>query len=677
MWTRRLFADLPLAGKLTMLMTVTSAVSMIVICSLVGLYQASAMRARLVRDTERLLNGVGANSAGLLLLGDKRLAEETARSVAIDNQLLTLAFLLPDGQVLGRYDRRHAPGGQPPALQTDPTAVREGREWFAFGGHTLSMTRPLRFDGEVIGTVDVELDLSELNASTLRLWRTVFFTWVGTSLAAGLLGWRLQRIVSRPILALAEVTRKIIDKQDLGLRATKVGNDEIGEVVDRFNEMLGSIQHRDHLLEEYRHDLERMVETRTAQLNEKKERYRMLLESTHAVPWEIDVRTFTFSYIAPQITRMAGYDPEAVVGRPAWEMVHPQDRKRLHADVRALLARPERGIDVEYRQMTAGSDALYVRASVSVHRLESDGSLVLRGITVDVTHQKNLEMELRQAQKLESVGRLAAGVAHEINTPVQFVSDSVRFVRDGVGDLERLIRAYADHRRLTAQGALTPEDDAALDRIVDEADLDYLTDHLPRALERSLDGLDRVAAIVRSMKEFAHPDETEMAPVDLNQALRATLVIALNEYTYVADVETDFGDVPLVTCHGGDINQVLLNILVNAAHAIEDRGRGGEQRGRITVQTRRDGDAVVVKIGDTGNGVPDEIRSRIFDPFFTTKVVGRGTGQGLAIARSVVRDKHGGNLTFATEIGLGTVFTMRLPIEAGRSRHDSPENSFR
>jgi signal transduction histidine kinase len=198
------------------------------------------------------------------------------------------------------------------------------------------------------------------------------------------------------------------------------------------------------------------------------------------------------------------------------------------------------------------------------------------------------------------------------------------------------------------------------------ADLPYLVENVPKAFDRALDGLERVATIVRSMKEFAHPDSREMAPVDLNRAVAATLSVANNEYKYVAELETDYGEIPPVTCHVGDVNQVVLNILVNAAHAIGDVVGGTDRKGRIHVRTRQEGDAVVVSISDTGPGIPEAVREHIFDPFFTTKEVGKGTGQGLAIARSVVVEKHGGHLEFDTEAGKGTTFHIRLPI-AGKS----------
>jgi len=262
----------------------------------------------------------------------------------------------------------------------------------------------------------------------------------------------------------------------------------------------------------------------------------------------------------------------------------------------------------------------------------------------EMEFRTRIELELRQAQKLESVGRLAAGVAHEINTPVQFVSDSLHFVRDGMTDLFGVV------------DKLEPGDDT---------DVPYLVEHMPKALDRALDGLDRVATIVRSMKEFAHPDAKDMADADLNRAVESTLTMARNEYKYVAELETELGELPPVRCHVGELNQAVLNIVVNAAHAIGDVVQGTSARGRIRVRTYRDGDEVVISIADTGGGIPDYTRDHIFDPFFTTKEVGRGTGQGLAIARSVIVDKHRGRLEFETTLGQGTTFFIRLPIDGG------------
>jgi signal transduction histidine kinase len=196
-----------------------------------------------------------------------------------------------------------------------------------------------------------------------------------------------------------------------------------------------------------------------------------------------------------------------------------------------------------------------------------------------------------------------------------------------------------------------------------DEDNEDLKRELPPARDRVVDGLARIAEIVRSMKEFSHVDQREMARIDLNRAINSTLVIARSEYKYVAEVKTDFQDLPLVTCHGGQVNQVVLNLVVNAAHAIADnnKARGTTEKGLITVTTRIENGFAVISIGDTGGGIPEAIRKRIFEPFFTTKEVGRGTGQGLSIAHNVIK-AHGGKLDFVTELGKGTTFNVRLPL---------------
>jgi signal transduction histidine kinase len=196
------------------------------------------------------------------------------------------------------------------------------------------------------------------------------------------------------------------------------------------------------------------------------------------------------------------------------------------------------------------------------------------------------------------------------------------------------------------------------------ADLDYILENAPLAIDSSIEGLGRIATIVRSMKEFAHPDQAVKQSADLNQAIRSTLVVAHNEYKYVAEIETQLADLPLVQCYLGEINQVILNLLVNASHAISDVVKDSGSLGKLTVRSRLDGEEVEISISDTGMGIPEAVRAKIFDPFFTTKQVGKGTGQGLAIARSVIVNKHGGTLRFETECGNGTTFFIRLPVDA-------------
>lgn len=306
--------------------------------------------------------------------------------------------------------------------------------------------------------------------------------------------------------------------------------------------------------------------------------------------------------------------------------------------------------------VTLGADITARREATRKQRELNDQLLM------EMKERERMSMELRVAQKLESVGRLAAGLAHEINTPIQYVGDSVHFLRTAFDDLSKLFNGYRD-ALLLFSGTRTPEATCLADlrELETACDLEFLRIEVPKAFERTLEGAERVAGIVRAMKEFAHPDAGEHIPADLNRALATTLTVACNEYKYAATIATDFGELPGVTCNIGELNQVFLNLIVNAAHGILDAGRDVAS-GRIGVSTRLAGDCAEVEISDNGCGISPENLDKIFDPFFTTKEVGRGTGQGLAIARAIVVDKHGGTIDVHSEVGSGTRFVISLPL---------------
>jgi signal transduction histidine kinase/DNA-binding response OmpR family regulator len=286
------------------------------------------------------------------------------------------------------------------------------------------------------------------------------------------------------------------------------------------------------------------------------------------------------------------------------------------------------------------------------------------GLYEDVTEKMIQERDLRQAQKFEAVGQLAAGIAHEINSPVQYIGDNVSFLKDSFDEIAQVMKTYGLlWQGLTDKGVVPEEFAKKLENEMEAADIEYLLEETPRAFEQSLEGVARVEKIVRAMKHFSHPGSDEKTGASINAILENTITVCRNEWKYVAEVETDFAaDLPVVPCFVSEISQAFLNIIVNGAHAISAFTNGGRNgMGKISIKTTKAENNVQIRISDTGGGVPEEIQDQIFDPFFTTKALGEGTGQGLAIARRVV-DSHQGNLFFKARKNEGTTFVIELPL---------------
>jgi PAS domain S-box-containing protein len=428
-----------------------------------------------------------------------------------------------------------------------------------------------------------------------------------------------------------------------------------------------------HLLDSRRlsRELAEALEARGRLLDESQARYQSLVENLPAVTYLARLEGSPFSaplaYVSPQVQGMLGIPAARMLeARDSYgRLLHPGDRRRVLAQA-ARCAAEERWF-CEYRLLTADGRTVWIEDESAVVRGDDGRPLYRQGVMIDITRRKDaeeerdrMELELRLSQKLEAVGQLAAGIAHEVNTPIQFVGDTVVFLRDGVADLLRLVESYRE-----AIAGLGPDVSgmiaAEMGEAEERADVEYLAKRMPHACERAVDGIRRVATLVQAMRAFGHPGGGEAEPASLNDAITNTVEVSRNEWKYVAEVELELGELPPVVCHLGDLNQVFLNLVVNAAHAIEAATPVG--KGTIRIRTSVEGDDAVVTLSDTGCGIPKGICERIFDPFFTTKDVGKGTGQGLALARSIVVDKHGGSLTFESVEGVGTTFVVRVPID--------------
>jgi PAS domain S-box-containing protein len=304
-------------------------------------------------------------------------------------------------------------------------------------------------------------------------------------------------------------------------------------------------------------------------------------------------------------------------------------------------------------------------AEVLLSPFISKDEMVVQGVVRDLTErhlvekeQERLQSRLLHAQKLESVGQLAAGIAHEINTPTQFIGTNIDFIEDAVADLNDFVVSVKGIMGKAPEGIRE-----TLETALEDVDWDFLVEELPLAVSQSREGVRRVASIVQAMKEFSHPGSKEMEPHDLNQIVRTTVTVARNEWKYVSEVDLDLDpDLPQIQLLGDEMGQVILNMLVNAAHAIAEKlGDNPEgKKGSISITTRMVNDQVEMCLSDSGAGMPEDVKARIFDPFYTTKAVGKGTGQGLAIAHDVV-DKHGGSITVESRQGQGTTFRIIIP----------------
>jgi two-component system, NtrC family, sensor kinase len=365
------------------------------------------------------------------------------------------------------------------------------------------------------------------------------------------------------------------------------------------------------------------------------------------------------TYVNRRFTECTGYSYDEAIGQNPRILKSDYTPAEVYRTLWDTIRRGEewRG---EFRNRKKNGDLYWESVVISPIRNSDGVTSHFLAVKEDITERKLAESHSRQAQKLEAIGQLAAGIAHEINTPIQFVGDNTRFVKEAWTSLDSVLAL--------CEAASSAEDAAdVLPRVhsmLQDCDSQYLRAEVPRALDQSLEGIGRVAKIVQAMKEPPHPGSDEKQLADINKAIQTTLTVSRNEWKYVADVETFLqNDLQLVPCHIGELNQVFLNLLINSAHAIaEVVGDGSKSRGKITVRTMQDAQFTTISIQDTGAGIQPEIQSKIFDPFFTTKGVGRGTGQGLSLAHTSVVKKHGGKIWFESEVGKGTIFFIQLPM---------------
>jgi PAS domain S-box-containing protein len=399
---------------------------------------------------------------------------------------------------------------------------------------------------------------------------------------------------------------------------------------------------------------------RTLRYNER--RYLDLIENLTEGLCSFD-RNGNINFLNKSMANMLGYEAgerlDAASGKGMTEEVVQALREKHQESLRGKTA--THAFELVHKE----GRRVFINASISPMRDEQGNIVGTMALLSDLTKERVLQLQLIHAQRLEALGQLAAGIAHEINTPAQYVDSNIHFLKSAFDDLLAILK---EHDALLKDARAFPPLAEAVEKVEvarKECQVESLLAELPGAFNDTREGLQRIALIVDSVKRFAHPCEDALQLANINDALRSTIVVAQNEWKYVAEVRTDFDPgLPPVPCVLSDINQVVLNLIVNAAHAIAAiPERSADAKGLITVRTRVEDGWAVIEVQDTGTGIPVAIQSRVFDPFFTTKEVGCGTGQGLAISRTVVEEKHRGAITFQTEEGKGTTFIVRLPID--------------
>ena len=602
--------------------------------------------------------------------GEQRALNLLALAIAPDLQASDLAKI---------HETMNEAGGKHPWWRSLTLTNAVGQRLYPLSqpeaGGMLRLSAEVSSVGRPLGSLSTEVDQDTLVAPALavvyRLEIAVALILILGTLAVVLLQ---TRTVVTPLGKLAEAS-DLLSKGNYDVVLPPASQDEVGNLVRAFEVMRRSVANRE------------------AALTESEGRFRDLAESASDWFWETDT-DYRLTFVSERIGAILGVKPSAVIGFTYFEVGlsdYDSDLARTHAqDLEAH--HPFRDLTFHIGPVDA-KDEKIVRISGMPFYDETGAFIGYRGIGADVTREARAEERARQAQlelanqhaqlerlvearteelkqaqlealqasRMASVGQLAAGIAHEINTPIQYIGDNLAFVQSAA---EAMIPLLGEARHMAGQIA-SGGDPASLAggfaSRYDAAGLDFLMEETPPALAQSLEGVAQVARIVLSMKEFSHPGTTQKSAADINRALDSTLMVCRNTWKHVAQVETRFDPaLPLVNCHPGEMNQVFLNLIVNAAHAIEDSGK--PPPGTIIVETALCEDWAEIRVSDSGTGISDEIAQHIFDHFFTTKDVGKGTGQGLAICYDVVVNKHGGQILVGGKPGEGAIFTVRIPV---------------
>jgi PAS domain S-box-containing protein len=613
--------------------------------------QRDFLRQQSLEQTKSLAETLAINCSSWVLASDVVGLKEIVLAVRQYPGLRYAMIITTDGQVLAHTDESHLgqnliDGKSLSLLNAEPKI-----QILHADQYILDIAAPIQANtGKVIGWARIGQGQEKISDNLVIISRNgIFYTLLAIaagSLLAVLLGNRLTSGLNKLLVASNQVRD---GRRDVRMQITH--NDEIAFLGEGFNKMLDAIVANENLNE-----------------------FKMTLDQTMDSVFMFLPDTLHFIYVNQGGIQQVGYSAEELLRMTPLDLKPEFTEENFRTMIAPLVDGTKKYLIFETVHLTKTGS--HIPVEVFLQYIKPTGAIgrfvaIIHDISqrlLEAREKEKLQSQLLHTQKLESVGQLAAGIAHEINTPTQYIVTNIDFLEESFKEVTTLIAAY--QRLLTAEKnqSVTPVLILEIEEVLEATDWEYLAQELPLAITQSQDGLHRISTIVRAMKEFSHPGSKEKTPLSLNDLINTTLTISRNEWKYVAEVETDLSNnLPKIPCLSDEMGQVFLNLLVNAAHAISTQlgENPNGQKGRITISTRHTPDQIEVRFQDTGCGIPEDILSKVFDPFFTTKDVGKGTGQGLAIARDVIVNKHGGTLEVKSEPGQGATFIIRLPIIPG------------
>lgn len=640
----RFFQSASINQKLTRLVTSAVATALVLSYAAFVVNDILIMRKSLAQQMCALADVLASNATAALTFDDSESANQILASLRMESSVDSACIYSADGSLFATYMRAGT-------LPEFPIEVPAARDRFSANGR-FDVSTPILVDGEPIGTLLLDASMDAVYEQLVSYSLSMGLVLLLSFGAAYKLAARLQQGISGPILALAHAAERISAEQDYSIRVRKFTDDELGVLYDEFNNMLEQVESSKLAIEAAHEKLARQSH----------ERMRAVVETAAD-----GIITFSDDGAIDSCNgascELLGAAREELIGSNFAAILPAASDAPWYAFMAEQLdtgRSQKRGA----RQFDARrKDGTSIPLLISLSEFPTDSGRSYTAILRDLTEFQRLQMELAQAQKLESIGQLAAGIAHEINTPMQFIGDNIGFLRDCIDQFTAVLDKYDQLLDPSSPEASWNERCRLVEELKRQTRFDFNREQIGQAIEESLVGVDRIIQIVRAMKQFSHFGSEHYVEVDLNDAIRSTATITRNRWKYVADLELELDpNLPSLMCLSAEINQVLLNLVVNAADAVADKlGHEPEAKGRIVVRTKSAAEQIVVEVEDNGCGIPEPIRNRIFDPFFTTKEVGKGSGQGLAISHDIVVNKHHGTIQVESTPGKGTTFVVRLP----------------